>query len=273
MAEKVEIQWSPADYAGSEPVASKPVAQYGGIDYHELGSEPTATQPVAQYGGIDYYELGTGEQPIATAAGGANRDMVDAANVSAGANRDMIDAANVSYGASSASRNTGFDLSSIKPVWSSIGGVRTVNLGAGLDLDFENNDYTFRQTRDDDGNIVSTVVEAPENARELGMSLIKKYDPETGSATYSKPEAPEASVAQSLYKSPQFMAPVTASVVNGLFQMLISERMAKAQRDEQRRMLDAQFQVLEKKEEANEEKKRRFASIYASLQAERKRKG
>jgi hypothetical protein len=66
------------------------------------------------------------------------------------------------------------------------------------------------------------------------------------------------------------MAPVTASVVNGLFQMLISERMAKAQRDEQRRMLDAQFQVLEKKEEANEEKRRQFASIYASLREKRK---
>jgi hypothetical protein len=55
--------------------------------------------------------------------------------------------------------------------------------------------------------------------------------------------------------------------------MLISERMAKAQRDEQRRMLDAQFQVLEKKEEANEEKRRRFASTYASLREKRKSEG
>jgi len=191
------------------------------------------------------------------------------AMVAGGANRDMIDAANVSYGAP-APKSTGFDLASITPTWSSIGGVRAVHLGAGLDLDFENTDYTLQQTRGADGTVVSKVVEAPENAKELGMSLIKKYDPETGNATYSKPEE---SVAQSLYKSPQFMAPVTASVVNGLFQMIAAERMAKAQRDEQRRMLDAQFQVLEKKEEANEEKKRRFASIYASLQAERKGKG
>jgi hypothetical protein len=55
--------------------------------------------------------------------------------------------------------------------------------------------------------------------------------------------------------------------------MLISERMANAQRDEQRRMLDAQFQVLEKKEEANTERRRRVASIYASLREKRKSGG
>jgi hypothetical protein len=144
-----------------------------------------------------------------------------------------------------------------------------MNLPTGIDI----RDYTISSVQNKDGTYESTMVRLPEGEASKGMSRFTSLDPVTRYATYGKPEtpeAPEASVAQSLYKSPQFMAPVTASVVNGLFQMLISERMAKAQRDEQRRMLDAQFQVLEKKEEANEEKRRQFASIYASLRERRK---
>jgi len=150
---------------------------------------------------------------------------------------------------------TGFDMSG-------------ANLPAGADL----SEYTIRSVRGEDGTYKNTIVPLPPGEASKGMSRFTSFNPDTGFATYGKPETPEPSTAQSLYKSPQFMAPVTASVVNGLFQMIAAERMAKAQRDEQRRMLDAQFQVLEKKEEANEEKKRRFASIYASLQAERKGK-
>jgi hypothetical protein len=277
MAEKVEIQENFADYAGTGGGTSyNQVADAAsvGLAIDQIMSDVAATEADANAFDKTVLEGGVMSTPSANLSNLGSSQV----QVPADLGRSSVLPATSGGNYYNAPVSTGtYDFFKVPLTPITVGGktmfdMSKMNLPAGIDI----RDYTISSVQKKDGTYEDTMVRLPEGEASKGMSRFTSFDPVTKYATYGKPEtpeAPEASVAQSLYKSPQFMAPVTASVVNGLFQMLISERMAKAQRDEQRRMLDAQFQVLEKKEEANEEKRRQFASIYASLRAERKRKG
>jgi hypothetical protein len=147
-----------------------------------------------------------------------------------------------------------------------VGGVRMINM-----MGFEPapgktyKDYTLLTEKKADGTVSYKTMLIPEGEAGKGMSRILTFDETTGKATYGKPTAEEPTALQSLYKSPQFMAPVVSSVLNGLAQSFIAERLAKAQRNEQRRMLDAQFQLANAKEEADMAERRRVSKRYWEL--------
>jgi cytochrome c1 len=63
------------------------------------------------------------------------------------------------------------------------------------------------------------------------------------------------------------MAPVAASLLNGIFSFYISERLAKEQRRAQQDMLDAQFEIATQQEEARvQEREQRAKDVTSFLQ-------
>jgi hypothetical protein len=147
-----------------------------------------------------------------------------------------------------------------------VGGVRMVNLAGFTPApDKTYSDYTLLTEKKADGTVSYKPVLVPAGDAGKNMARFTSFDESTGLATYGKPTAEEPTALQSLYKSPQFMAPVVSSVLNGLAQSFIAERMAKDQRNEQRRMLDAQFQLANAKEEADMAERRRVSKRYWEL--------
>jgi hypothetical protein len=257
-------------YWGSDSAPSEPVPQDAASLYSP--QEALIRQGIVTYGPDEK------PAPQGTVPYGPDEAPIPQGNIPYGPDEETIPQGSVQYGpATKPSRYTGDGISlEDSSTINYAGGLKTwkltdAQLGMFDELGLTPETSTIVYTTDADGNRIPSIEKAPVGAD--GKPLVSTLQLDGNMVRVVAPKTAESSAAQSLYKSPQFMAPVTASVVNGLFQMIAAERMAKAQRDEQRRMLDAQFQVLEKKEEANEEKKRRFASIYASLQAERKGKG
>jgi hypothetical protein len=152
-----------------------------------------------------------------------------------------------------------------------VGGVRMINMAGFTPAPGKTyKDYTLLTEKKAGGTVSYKTMLIPEGEAGKDMSRILTLDETTGKATYGKPTAEEPTALQSLYKSPQFMAPVVSSVLNGLAQSFIAERMAKDQRNEQRRMLDAQFQLANAKEEADMAERRRVSKRYWEL---KKRQG
>lgn len=169
-----------------------------------------------------------------------------------------------SAGGSTSAPSDTFTFSS--DAFQNVGGVRMINMEGFEPAPGKTyKDYTLLTEKKADGTVSYKTVLVPEGDAGKGMNRILTFDESTGQATYGKPTAEEPTTLQSLYKSPQFMAPVVSSVLNGLAQSFIAERMAKAQRDEQRRMLDAQFQLANAKEEADMAERRRVSKRYWEL--------
>jgi hypothetical protein len=259
-----------ADMAAEEIAAPESYAKYANVGGDTPGNQSSGYDP-----GTDMYfgnDGGLYETPQVDApdfsSGNANAgtlepdpgyntiELTDDSSFTPVKNTEsagMFDFSSVSLSPITIGGVTGFDLSS-------------ANLPAGADL----SGYTIRSVKGADGTYKNSVVQLPAGDASKGMSRFLSFDPSTGMATYGKPTAGDTTAKQPLYQNAQFMAPVVASIINGLAQNLIADRQAKALRDQQRTALDAQFQVATAKEEASAAQRERFASIYSELRAKRK---